>query len=523
MKTSSRIKIILAVASLWGASRCLAATITATPGDSLQAKIDAAANGTLVIGAGTFNVAMPLNVHAGTTILGAPNFGSHIVFNLQANDLTYYGFLLDANASNVTIKGLDIVSNHGIVGMYSGSGFTNITITGNQLQYGGGSTSNGTQVEGIFEPVGNTNNLQITYNYFHDSPATNRNWEIWGCSNSNLDHNLFQNINDGGHFLNVGTNDSFSFNYGSNLHRMGQEIQQALAGSNGLIVTGNVFYDWVNPYYDSFGLSVCPATTNVVVSNNYVRTSLAAGSGWGPPDGDGVSRFGYMIECMSPSLQATGNTLVAVQKTYAGFGAGMATVVSGNDAWGAASTMFGIMGGDKGPGGIPGTYVQGPIANATSAGLTGAPNPPANTFAGPQFANGSAPPATTSASIPTATNTLANLAATPTNNGVLLAWTSPISNISIHTYTPEDDCGTITLAGPATSVTLTNLNPGWAYSTTISGTQSGTNASATINFQTGGTSPPGTAATQAQLASQATPVHTILTFPDGSISVDGTK
>ena len=78
-----------------------------------------AAAGTLVLAAGTFNVAGPLRVHSGTTIVGSANFGSQVVFNLSGQNL--YGFVIDGNASGVTITRLDIHSSNGIFKMMDGN------------------------------------------------------------------------------------------------------------------------------------------------------------------------------------------------------------------------------------------------------------------------------------------------------------------------------------------------------------------------------------------------------------------
>ncbi len=235
----------------------MANTINVNPGQDLAGAIGSAQAGdTVVLGAGTFNVSAPINIPGGTTITGLSPAQTHVVFNLAGGTDSSYGFSIERNANNTTIQQIDFYSNHGIIQMSQGNaatdGFNNTVISHNNFQYGGGVLADGTLVFGLYGSMPN-NQLQIVYNYFHDSTEQDsRNWCIWGATNSNLDHNVFYNLEDGGQISQAGPNVSFSYNYCTLVHRMCQEA--GLNQQSTLTINGNVFYDWVNPYPDSDAL-----------------------------------------------------------------------------------------------------------------------------------------------------------------------------------------------------------------------------------------------------------------------------
>jgi hypothetical protein len=381
-----RIGLALAIGLLCATKSTAAATIQANPGDDLQSKLDAAANGTLQLAAGTFNINGGLLVHANTTVVGAPNLASHVLFNLFGQNL--YGFVIEANASNVTIAGLDIHSTNGVWKMMDGNGYNAIHFIADSVQFGGGSFSNGNLVFGLGATIG-CNDLEVIWNDFHDSFNSVRNWEIWGEKNSHLDHNLFNNIEDGGHFLEPTLDNTFSWNYGTNIHRMGQEIQGSGKNESGLICDHDVFYDFVNAYNDSEGMSVCPNfTTGVVVSNGYFRNSLAAGSGFGTMTGGAVggpNRFGYALESIAPGIVFQNDTMILSSLSADAIASGETTTVNNCTVYGGNNALWGVFGPDFGPNGQKGTFTlgTGTLANTVNATLAGAPLPPPNTFAGP--------------------------------------------------------------------------------------------------------------------------------------------
>jgi hypothetical protein len=370
------------------AAPSVAGAINVSPGQNLGSAISGATSGeTVVLESGTFTVTSPIIVPSGVTVTGVSCNSTHVVFNLAGNsNSTYYGFQVAANASNTTIEQLDLHSNHGIIQLGAGNAaaqsYKNVVITNNNLQYGPGTLSDGTLVYGISVTM-NNNGLQITHNYFHDSPSANRNWCIFSATNANLDYNLFYNIEDGGQLMYPGTNVSMSHNYGTNIHRMAQE--GATGASSTVTFNGNVFYNWASPYQDSDGISfVGTSSGQVNYTNNYFGATVAPGSGWGPADSSGLHRFGFAIEGNGHPEDVTGNTFVG---TWA---CEVCSVSTNTDVWDNTvygGSLWGEYDGEAG--GVVSAY-----DNATHS-VNSAPSPPANTFAGPN--PNSAPPVTRSA------------------------------------------------------------------------------------------------------------------------------
>jgi hypothetical protein len=290
------------------ATQVRAATTYLNPGANVISAVAAAHSGdTVVLGAGTYNFTSPITIPSGVTLTGVSFNSTHVYFNLPGGS-TSYGIVFGYNAVNSTVEQLDIHSNHGAISIGAGQYDNNCTITYNNIQYGNGQLPDGTIVFGIFETL-STNNLQLTHNYFHDSTMQgSRNWNIWYASNSHIDYNLFYNIIDGGQISDAGSNLSLSYNYGTLINRMGQEA--GLDSSSSLIVNGNVFYNWWQPYPDSDALSIVGPSGQITYSNNYFNASIAPGSGWGPPDGSGTHRFGYAIEGTGEPALVTGNTFI---------------------------------------------------------------------------------------------------------------------------------------------------------------------------------------------------------------------
>jgi hypothetical protein len=377
---------------------CAGAAIAAQPGPLTQAQLDSAGNnGTVSLAAGTYTISSSLNLHSGETIVGAAGLSSHVVINVNpaptdTQETDWYGFNLPAGVGGVTIEGLDISSNKGVLAGMNGGGYAGIVFSRNNVTYGGGNDCKGNNVFGLYLTIPSTA-LQITSNYFHDAQGTNRNWEIWYASSPRISDNLFYNINDGGHIVDAVSSVNFTGNYGTLIHRMGQEIQGG--PGSGMSLTGNVFYDYVSPYNDSEGMSVCPSTTSgVVVSGNYVRLSMAAGTSWGAMTGGAVggpNRFGYAIEMIAPNSVLATNTMILSNACANASAFGCSTQVNANQVWGASNTVLpgGAWASEPGPSGYGSFSLgSGSLANAVSASLSGAPSPPANTFAGPSFAPG---------------------------------------------------------------------------------------------------------------------------------------
>jgi hypothetical protein len=369
-------KLLLSLIPCLLGAPALAATINLSPGQDVAGAMGAAHSGdTVIFGSGTFDINSPVTIPSGVTVTGLSPELSHINFNLAGGDQTSYGFLIAGNASNTTIEQLDMYSNHGVIQLSLGDPYTdsyqNILITRNNLQYGGGQLSDGSLVYGISVTMTN-NGLKITHNYFHDSPNAVRNWCIFYANNASLDYNVFYNIEDGGQIQYPLSNVSFSYNYGTRIHRMGQESHTAPQSSVNFV--GNVFYDWENPYPDSTGISIVGAQSGQVnFQNNYFRSSIAPGSGWGPPDGSGVNRFGFVFEATGYPCNVTGNTFVGV------WAACVCSQSTNTNVWDNTVYGEGLWGNYDGQDG--GAVNQW---NNSSQSQNNAPQPPANTFAGPQ-------------------------------------------------------------------------------------------------------------------------------------------
>jgi hypothetical protein len=378
------------VCALCMATAAHAANITANPGDNLQFKLNAAANGTLTLGAGTFNLSQPLSVHSGATVIGAPGLASHLIFHLGPADNQAYGLNVDPNASNVTISGIDFASNRGVFALMAGNGYNNISFIANSVTHGGGQTSNGVDVFGLSGTV-QVKNLQVCWNLFHDTQNCNRTWYFWAPSNSNFDHNLYTNICDGGQLNSPGANISYSYNYATLLHGKMQETAEQSA--NNFQVVGNVSYDYFQMWQESEGVSICTTGGNAVstsnnsvnISNNYFRMNLAAGSSWGPKDPN-TNRSGYGIEVGGYPATVSNNVIggTAIPE----FISCMTTNVqgTGNKLYGTANLVWnsGAIAGEPGPYGFGSSAIVGTAADANYSDM---PQPPSNTIAGPTIYN----------------------------------------------------------------------------------------------------------------------------------------
>jgi hypothetical protein len=356
------------------AAPSIANTITISAGDDVVGKWSAvAANDTVKFDPGTYTISAPLTVPSGVTVTSTENKpdNTFLIFQLAGADQSSYGFVIAGGASKVTITELDIVSNHGIVQMSSGSLYQTIQIVRDNLAYGAGQLSDGTLVFGISGTVKN-DGLQISHNYFHDSQNTIRNWSVWFATNANFDYNVFYNVNDGGQIDNPGPNVTFSHNYGTLLHRMGQEA--ALESDSTFTADGNVFYDYVLPYNDTEGMSIIGVSSTVNLTNNYLKASIAAGSTWGQADGGGNHRFGYAIEGTGASGSLVGgNTIIGPWADFVSSDISNLNV-SGNTVYG--TSLWGNFEGEPGPYGYGSVNTSG--GNTVDSNEGAAPPPPAN-------------------------------------------------------------------------------------------------------------------------------------------------
>jgi len=329
---------------------------------ALQAALRATGAGdTVNIPAGLFQISSTIAIPAGRTLQGVKG-SSKLDFVIGKRAVAIE---IAANATNVVIDGLTIRSNDGVIGMHHGHQFRNIRITNNDFQWGyDGTYYNRLAIQSTVRSDG----LIIENNFFHDSPTSDRNVDLWYMSNASYSYNKFFGVNDGGHILESGDNVKVSFNVGRKIHRMGVEIQ-GMAKTTNMTVEGNVFYDWDRPWNDTFGLSVMPmAGTNVKIINNYLSADFTGEWGQSMP-GTGGPRFGIGIEAGFTTGVVAGNTLIGPWAT--GVAAAMKnTPITANDFYGTA--LWGWLMAEPGYNGI-GSYIS---TNNRFHSLSEAPQPP---------------------------------------------------------------------------------------------------------------------------------------------------
>jgi hypothetical protein len=493
--------LLLCLLPLVMAVPCLGQTVTINSGDNVVNDWSQVTAGSYVVfGSGTFNVSQSLTVPSNVTITSASAGTAHIVFTLPGTNTESYGFVLAANAGSVTFSNLDLYSSNGLIQMSKGGTYNNITIYNNYLQYGGGQLSDGSDIYGISGTVPSTN-LIVEHNEFHDSLVSNRNWCIFNTANSVFDYNLFYNINDGGQIVDPNGFVDFSYNYGTYIHRMGQEV--ALDAAASYNCQHNEFYDYVLPYNDTEGVSIVLASQAVTIANNFFEANIAPGSTWGQQSGaaaGGPNRFGYAIEATGNPGNVYGNTLIGPWAEDVSSDIANLNVYS-NIVYGTA--LWGDFEGEPGPFGYGSINLDPSQPNQVDNNVNDAPAPPANTWgAGP---NGgpiteSAPPGSTdpgtsggTGSTPTTEPTSGNPVSTPVtppnaNNpplpltGVVVnvqssttctvSFTAPAANITSVTINIISTIGRqnfepVSGSPTSTSVAISGMHPGWLIDFTV--------------------------------------------------------
>jgi hypothetical protein len=110
----------------------------------------------------------------------------------------------------------------------------------------------------------------------------------WNLDHTSITDNQFENVNEGMHLNGVTTDCQILRNSGVHIHRMGIEIQGK--DNANLVVEDNHFANWVDPFHDSFGLSIVPSSgPNISVRYNTVLARP-------PMPGKWTERFGFGLE-----------------------------------------------------------------------------------------------------------------------------------------------------------------------------------------------------------------------------------
>jgi hypothetical protein len=454
---------------------------TITSAASAQSVINV--GGSVSFAAGTYTFTAPLTIPSGETLSTS---GAVLNFNIAPTD---YALYIAGNAANVTITGLTINSTGRLIKLMDGSGYSNITITKNSFKYAG--------TFGIYNSVP-VNGLSVNYNLFHDSQGTDRAGYFFGTLAGNFSENEFTNVNAGFQLNLPGPGWKFNSNYASQIHA--KLLETGMTYCPSFEAGNNVFVDPYLPDDNTMALSIVAVVSAQTsgwagsIHDNYLDVTPANGIYGGTPTGTTLEAGAFTVDISNNVIcGAKSNGLITVMTPGA--------TGSGNRTFGPYTPA---VTGEGGPAG-GGTNIK---VGATAAAYSQRPAPPANTFAGPSPSTTVVTPVVTAPPVASSTTTpISGLTATPSTSTVALAWTGALANITIHTFTPADDCGTVTIAGPATSATLNNLNAGWGYSCVISGKNaSGEACSGSVTFTTTGKSANGTKATVAMLA--ATVVNT---------------
>jgi hypothetical protein len=348
------------------------ANFGAVPNDGKddRAAIQAAINaGDVAFPAGRFDVSGQITVPANRTITGAPGLATKLVFATATNQ---YAVTLPS-ATNITISGLDFEANCGVI--VSPGAAANVKVIGNAFKWG----DNGTYYNRLAVRVlGGSSNVHIDNNYFHDSPNSDRNIDLFNTDSSSYSNNTFHIVHDGGHIDGKHMHLRVTGNHGDRIGRMGIELQDHNTGpgtgGDDVLVADNVFWEFDKPECWTFGLSVPPTYhTNVVIRDNYL--SVFAPGATSPTGGYGnCGRPGEGIEVDFTSGSVSGNTIVGpwVGGIVSAVGGSVGGApLSNNKAYGSMQWgAFTTEGGNRGPG-----VVKDMGGNTGNLPLASAPTP----------------------------------------------------------------------------------------------------------------------------------------------------
>lgn len=122
---------------------------------------------------------------------------------------------------------------------------------------------------GVFLPAGMINS-KITRSTFQNILGETGIYGFKIFHNSEISHNYFEDVFECIHtWHDAGSNFRVIYNEGVRTRRMGIELQGH--NSKDMLVEGNRFRDWVDPYHGSFGLSIMNKGEGTIIRNNILR------------------------------------------------------------------------------------------------------------------------------------------------------------------------------------------------------------------------------------------------------------
>ena len=262
-----------------------------------------AAGDTILFPSGSYRLSAPINVHSSRTYQGQSR-----ATLLGVSGSYTFATPWDAT-SNITINGL-IFDGAPLAIQGDKVPASNVQITNCTFQNITSTNNNWTTHQGIFIASGLTDS-SITNNTFRNilpNGQTNDTETSWGAGifgnnikNTVISGNTCDTVQQCMYFKTDAASTYpgivISNNTGTNVHRMGIEMQ---AANCSVQMTGNKFTNFLNPFWDTFGISFAASTCDAVIENN---TLIAM------PTATTFGRYGYGIEAWGTGTQVTNNSI----------------------------------------------------------------------------------------------------------------------------------------------------------------------------------------------------------------------
>ena len=302
---------------------------------ALQRAIDhTPAGGTVVFPPGNYRVSQPLHFKSGRTYRGEPGA-------LLRGEGGYFLAITEYdNTHDVTIDGL-IFDGGGISLDGSNLPAFNVRISNCTFQNILTTSENWTVHNALFLPSGLVNGSivnNVFRNILHGGEAKPGDTDAGGMAAWGLDHvtfadNHFDTVNQCVHVSFQqkwpSSHVVFARNTGVHIHRMGLEMQYA--NTAGLIVEDNRFSDFLNPYWNTFGISIATdgSQDNIVRNNTII----------GLPAPQTPLKYGIGIEIGGIHTLVEGNIVQGFFVMGIGLGTAPRAVVRNNLACGSQGSM----------------------------------------------------------------------------------------------------------------------------------------------------------------------------------------